>query len=289
MIKGNASGATAVMSNTYRVYVKEGAATFSEFEKMAEGKNENKGFLPPIASISGYDYTKVSTAPVPQIRFNTLLNNEGVRQMVLGFSPESTDGVDHAMDALLPSKESPADVYFVLDNKEYVIDIIDFDMDKKIPIGFKNTNEANFKITVKEILNFTDVDKVYLHDKIADTYFDIKDGFYEMVLPPGVNNTQYEITFKNTDALGNSNVEIRNLDVLMSNDTKNLVVSNPQNLELSSCILYDAVGKLIFNKKVLGTNALYEFSTSGLSDGIYIVKLITKNNSQLSKKIIIKN
>jgi hypothetical protein len=97
----------------------------------------------------------------PQIRFNTLLNNQGVRQLVLAFVPEATDGVDRAMDALSTSDDSPADIYFVIDDSEYVIDAVKFDADKKIPIGFRNTNEANFKISVKEVLNFTESESFF--------------------------------------------------------------------------------------------------------------------------------
>ena len=49
------------------------------------------------------------------------------------------------------------------------------------------------------------------------------------------------------------------------------------------------LGKLIFSKKDLGINASYNFSTSGLSDGIYIVKIATQDKLELGKKIIVKN
>jgi hypothetical protein len=40
--------------------------------------------------------------------------------MVLAFIPEAT-GVDRAMDALSSSDEMPADVYFVINDDEYLI------------------------------------------------------------------------------------------------------------------------------------------------------------------------
>lgn len=285
MIEGNASGITATMSNNYRVYVKEGAATFSEFER---GTNDaTADFLTEIQSVSGFDYTTVSTAGIPQIKFNTLLNNQGIRQMVLAFDPTATDGADHAMDALMPGDSTPADVYFLIEDKGYVIDVIDFDADKRIPVGFKNTEEANFKITVKEVINFTGAQNVYLHDKVSDMYFDIKNNFYEMVLPAGVNNTQYEITFKNGDKpiveVGTSSLE-----VLLSSATNVLTIANPEKIALANCSLYDVVGKLIFSKNDLGANESYEFPVSGLSEGVYIVRVITNGNSEISKKVIVR-
>jgi hypothetical protein len=290
MIDGTANG-TVEMKNSYRVFVKEGATNYSQFEKNAnQNKTKNtSGYLSAIKSVSGFDYTKVSTAPTPQIRFNTLLNNQGIRQMALAFIPEATDGVDRAMDAMSSSDNSPADVYFVLDDTEYVIDAVNFDIDKSIPIGFRNAAKANYKITVNEILNFTEANTIYLHDKGTDLYHDIKNDFYDLTLPAGVNNTQFEITFKNNSTLGVEDSASQSFVVYQNNSTKNLTISNPLLMELASCGLYDVAGKLIFNKKELGMDSSYKFSTSGLTDGIYIVKLSTKDNIAVGKKIIIKN
>ncbi|MFV5703450.1 T9SS type A sorting domain-containing protein, partial [Flavobacterium sp. XS2P12] len=163
------------------------------------------------------------------------------------------------------------------------------DIDKKIPIGFRNANQANYKITVKEILNFTAANTIYLHDKTTDLYHDIKNDFYDLTLPAGVNNTQFEITFKKNSSLGVEDIESQSFVVYQNNSTKNLTISNPLLLDLATCNLYDVAGKLIFNKKDLGSNSSYTFSTSGLGDGIYIVKLLTKDNIGVGKKIIIKN
>jgi hypothetical protein len=288
IIDGVANG-TVEMKNSYRVFVKEGALNYSQFEKNASQtkvKTSNE-YLSKIQSVSGFDYKTVSTAPTPQIRFNILLNSQGVRQIVLAFAPEATDGVDRAMDAMSSSDDSPADVYFVIKDEEYLINAINFDINKKIPIGFKNTNQANFKITVKGIQNFTGANTVYLHDKKTDLYFDIKNNFYDLTLPGGVNNTQFEITFKNNTTLGVEETVRQSFIVYQNNDTKNLTISNPLLMDLATCDLYDVAGKLIFNKKDLGTNSSYTFSTSGLSDGIYIVKIATKDKTELGQKIIV--
>lgn len=285
------ANSTVEMKNSYRVFVKEGALNYSQFEKNAnQNKTKNTSdYLAKIQSVSGFDYTKISLAPTPQIRFNTLLNGEGVRQLALAFIPEATDGVDRAMDAMSSSDDSAADVYFVLDDSEFVINAVKFDINKSIPIGFRNTGEANYKITVKEILNFTEASNVYLHDKVKDLYFDIKNSFHEMTLPSGVNNTQFEITFKSNVTLGVEEKAIQNFVVYQNNNEKSLTISNSLLMDLATCNLYDVAGKIIFSKKDLGTNASYKFSTSGLSDGIYIVKLATKDKIEVGKKIIIKN
>lgn len=289
MIDGLFNG-TVEMKNSYRVFVKEDALNHSEFEKNINSnkRKTTSDYLSDIPSVSGFDYKTVSTAPTPQIRFNTLVNNQRVRQIVLAFALGATDGVDRAMDAMSTSDDSPADVYFVIENEEYLISAVNFNTNKIIPIGFKNTNQANFKITVKEMLNFTSASAVYLHDKTTGLYHDIKNDFYDLTLPAGVNNTQFEITFKNNTTLGVDEIARQSFVVYQNNSTKNLTISNPLLLDLASCNLYDVAGKLIFSEKGLGSNSSYTFSTSGLIDGIYIVKIATKDKIEVGQKIIIR-
>ena len=119
-------------------------------------------------------------------------------------------------------------------------------------------------------------------------YHDIKNNFYDLTLPGGMNNTQFEITFKNTTTLGVEETARQSFLVYQDNDTKSLTISNPLLMDLATCDLYDVAGKLIFNKKDLGANSSYTFSTSGLSDGIYIVKIATTDKIEVGQKIIIR-
>ena len=277
------------MKNSYRVFVKEGTLNNSDFEKTSNSSKPktSESYLSDIKSVSGFDYKTVSIEATPQIRFNTLMNSQGVRQLALAFVPGSTDGVDRAMDAMSSSDVSTADMYFVLNGSEYIINAMTFDMDKKIPIGFKNTASANYKITVKEIINFTGTNTVYLHDKTTNLYHDIKNSFYDLTLPGGVNNTRFEITFKNNGTLDVDEAISKSFTVYQNNTAKNLMISNPLLMELATCNLYDVAGKLIFSKKDLGINPTYSFSTSGLSAGIYIVKIATKDKIEVGQKIVV--
>jgi hypothetical protein len=272
MIRGNSTiiGLPNVqMKNIYRVYKKEGALNNSLFEKRANYKTSS---------------TEIKT---PQIRFNTVLDNGPISQMLLMFDPSSTDGFDRAMDARSPNN-GPANAYFSFDNKEYLIDVAPFEMDKKIAIGFRNKIQANYKITVNEMLKLDQVENVYLHDKIADSYHDIKNSFYDLTLPAGSNNNQYEITFKNT-TLGVKDRENTSFIVNQDNAKKSFIINNPLFKDLVLCNLYDIAGKLIFSKSQLGNNSTYSFPTSSLGDGIYIVKLESSDKMEMGTKIIVKN
>ncbi|HSN47619.1 MAG TPA: T9SS type A sorting domain-containing protein [Flavobacterium sp.] len=268
MIEGYADG-NVQMKNSYRVFVKEAVVNDSEFAKTRSSKT-----------------TTATTTDLPQIRFNTLLDNGPVSQMVLAFDPTSTDGIDRA-DSYSPN-EGAANNYFVINNNEYIIQVMPFDIDKKIPIGFRNYIKANYKITVNEMLNIPEVANVYLHDKTTDLYYDIKNSLYDLTLPAGTYNTRYEITFKN-GTLGVDNIESQSFLVQQDNVNKKLIINNPSQIELVNCSLYDVVGRLVFSKDKLGADTSYTFPTANLSNGIYIVKLTTKDNTEKGQKIIVAN
>jgi hypothetical protein len=294
MISGSGSNpATVTMRNSYRISVKEstlGDTGSSYFEKKAPSSTDKipaPKAAEKIFSVAGNDYSKVSTKPVPQIRFNTLLNDTGIRQLALVFVPQATDGIDHAMDAASPD-DAPIEAYFVMEESGFIIDARPFDVDKKIAIGFRNDQAANFKITVKEIINFEQVETVYLHDKLTNEYHDIKNSFYELNLPPGKNNAQYEIAFK-AETLGLEKSTTKDLVVLQDNLTKNLIIENPKQKELNLYSIYDVVGKKIATNTQLGNKNRFTHSTANFPDGIYILKLITANRIEKGIKFIVKN
>jgi hypothetical protein len=267
MIKGLIKGSVQ-MKNKYRVFVTESPTHSSQFEKKSNSEKT-----------SNADTTSL-------IRFNTLLNNGPISQTVLAFNSQYTDGIDRSKDAL-SLHNNPANVYFIISGKEYVINSMAFDINKKIPIGFRNLATANYKITVNEIVNLPEVENIYLHDKTTDLYHDIKNSFYELNIAAGTNNTRYEITFKN-NTLNIDEVLKKELFLFQNNDEKMLKVNNPTLKKLNTLILYDIAGRIIFEKKDLGNEPSIQFSTSNLNDGIYIVKLTAENQQKINQKIIVK-
>jgi hypothetical protein len=290
MVNGSTTG-TAKMKNLYRTFVKEGVANNSEFERVSNNHPTTaSGNWDEIPNVANVDYTQFSKAEVPQIKIHTSLNDQFTREITLAFNPNTTDGYDTAMDAVSNEGNLPTDVYFPLNNtSQFVISTLPFAIDKRVPIGFKNAETAQFKVKVGEIINFDGAQNIYLHDKASDMYYDIKNSTYEMTLPAGVNNTQYEVTFMNDNALAVASLSSDTFDVVQNNDQQNLYVANPKGKELKTVSLYDMGGKLIFSKNKLGSKSNYQFSTAGISDAVYIVKITTTDNQEVGKKITVRN
>ncbi len=271
MVKGLANG-TITLKNSHRDFKKEG--NFSQFERNSNSQHSD--------TISPIGFETIS-----QIRLNTIVNNQYTKQMALAFIPESTDGVDRGIDAISPVADNlPNDVYFFLDNNKYIIQGVNFDINKRIPIGIKSTNNGSFEFDASTIVNFDPSQDIYIYDSQEGTYYDIKNDTYIVILPTGIYNNRFEITFKN-DALSASNPIKEDIVVFQNNTNQLLTISNPNLLDLKSVTLFDISGKKIFSHLNLGSNSSYAFSTAALSDGVYLAKIQCSDGKNKVQKIIV--
>lgn len=274
MVRGVASG-SVVMNNLFRAYRKEGIAFNSEFAKINNTSN-NFEEIPNVANI---DYTQISKDYVPQIRIDAIYNDAGVRPTILGFSDSATDGFDYSMDGRSPSSETSS-FYYALDDSqfEFVGSVVQFDINKKIPIGFRNNTVTNFKIkVVSTSFGFDDSQIVYIHDKENNLYYDIKNGVFDITLPIGDNRTRFEITFKE-NSLYQENQNIIN-DLQIFNNNNILFVENPKNRMIDNLMIYDITGKLILERVNIGDSNHFQIDLNEFSNGIYIVNLKSENSN----------
>ncbi|WP_333695136.1 T9SS type A sorting domain-containing protein [Flavobacterium sp.] len=286
MLRGIATG-TLQMRNTYRVYVKENVLNQSQFERNSniQQVSSTDEFYDAIPNVANIDYTQISKLPTPHLKINTLLNNQAVRQVLLCFMDAAVDGLDGG-DSKSPDSGGnlPFDTYFYLANDEYVHSTTSFDITKRFPLGFKNTSSAVFKIQVAEMVNFSQADEVYLHDKVTGLYHDIKNQAYEFGIEPGVHNDRYEITFLSTQLSLDEN-EPKSLQVIQNNELAQIQIYNPNRLEIQNVAVYDLSGKLILNPKEIGNLVHSQIATQSLSDGVYIVHMITSEQKNHVHKI----
>jgi hypothetical protein len=288
LIQGIVNG-NAQMKNAYRAFVKEGVVNNSQFERNANSSNlvgiQN---WDEIQNVAGVDYTQFSNAPTPQIKIHTVFNNLYTKETTIAFNPNTTDGFDTAMDVASFETNLTNDAYFSMaDNaKNFVITTLPFDIEKRIPFSLKAGEQSTFKVSVGDLINFSDAENIYLYDGVTGIYHDIKEGYFETTLPAGNYSNRFEITFRDT-ALSVTNPIRDNIVVVQNNASHQLMVSNPNFMEIKAVTLFDITGKLLFNKTNLGSRNSYEFSTSTLSEAVYLVKIQTGDGQSFGEKIIV--
>jgi hypothetical protein len=267
-----ASNGTVTFKNTYRVFYKEGSG-FSQFEKPAKNATSKES---------------EEILPVSHFKLNTIINNQFTRQLALAFLPEATDGVDKGIDAKNMDDSLPGDASFWIENGNYIIQGVNFDPTKKIPLSVKATSQTTLKFYIPEVVNFDNSQMIYIYDSLDLSYHDVKTGMYEVTIAPGTYNDRFKISFTN-QTLGIHEEIKTNFLIIQDNKNQILEAQNPDNIIIKSFVLYDILGKRVLFKNNLGVEQNYTFSTVGLSSGIYIAAFQTIDNTIITQKVIISN
>ncbi len=289
MIYGASTG-TINIQNKYRRYIVEGAANNSEYRGPTGGNS--------TTSSSGSITDPVVLTPM--IRIYTTFGDSHFRDLVLAFSPESTDGYDRGLDAIHPM-DATSEAYFPIgpdnDRLPYVIQTVPFEIGKKIPLAFILDQQFRFKVKAVEEVNISN--GAYLFDRDENTYQKITGGEEaQLLLPAGEYDNRFFIVFRGpsdvitpnivgTTAL--ENIVRSSFGFFQNNPVKQLEVSNPEGYDIMTAHIFDMTGKLVVNKSNIGTSRNFTFSTANLSDGVYLVKLITLENIDVNYKIVIHN
>jgi len=286
MVEGNGAGATITMKNSFREYVTEGAGNFSEFKSLTTP-------IDPTGSLASILDDDGTTGQWPKFRIRTLIDDTHIRELVLTFSEKSTMGVDRGMDAKSPMGVSK-DVYWSIeddkDDFNYVIQTVPFSTDLKIPLTLLAAGAlTNFAITVTERENFDE--NIFIYDSFEETYFNINEKVAQLSLDEGQTKGRYFIVFKTEKPkyVEIANEERAKIDFFQNNPLKQLEIYNPDLLNITEALVYDISGKLVVNKQNLGAQNKFIFSTATLSNGIYIVKLRTIDNTSIVEKVRVYN
>jgi hypothetical protein len=176
----------------------------------------------------------------------------------------------------------------VLQNGKYVIQGIEFGIDKRIPIGLKITDNVIVKFDLADVVNFDTNQDVFIYDSMDDSYHNLKTESYSVSLNTGVYDNRFQITFRGFNLSSNSRT-IHNFVITQINTRQILTISNPNSVDLKSVTLYDISGKVIFEQKALGRKSLLEFPTGNLNEGVYIVKIEPVDDYIVTQKIIVEN
>ena len=287
MVVGTADGSVTA-KNEFRVYVKEKDGNSQFKSKDVVDKDNTKSLKLKPGSIS---YNKSGELIMPIFKIKIEINNQYTRHLTTALFDDATDGYDRAGDAMNIS-ELDTDVNYLIakDDNPYMINVLPYNVDKTLPLKINGGSSKNhFNVKVDDI-NF-DIDGIWLHDLKTGEYFDILYSAHAFDLPKGTFNDRFEITFKNgsTENLGVAEDIKNSFDIFQNNKQAELQILNPLGNSLKEISVYDMAGRQMTSKINEGTAAQVTISSAKWSDGIYIVRVVTADNIEVSKKISVYN
>jgi len=224
-VEAAVGGGTITINNSMRVFQLEGVN--SHFFKH---NNDTR--------------TKDNTDLIPRIRLGYTNASGFYRQIMTAFVPECNDGHNTAYDARMVDV-NPADMYWVTNNTEYVIDARPFRTDLQIPIGLKVAESGVQTISIEILENFTD--NVYILDTDTGFTHDINQSNFDVHLDAGVYNNRFKLVFQPSSTASINDVLNESLQVYYTHANEEIVITNLKDLTLKSAKIYNAIGQLIKN------------------------------------------
>ena len=293
---------TVKIKNTHRVFVKENTATSIFHRPGNEANFELSTNNQDIANTNSWSTSADLDRRMPQMRFYVVFDDAVTRDLVLAFSHLATDGYDRGLDGHSPMGLK-TDAYFPIgtndDFSPFVIQTVNFSASKQIPINFTLNKQTKIDVRLIEEIK-KPYEKAYLYDKqehITRRLYKVSTAATPFYLPAGEHKNRFYIVFHDptkrkemSDDVALAREEVlKNVTFFQNNPARQLEISNPDSYNIKSASLYDMNGKLVAKELKPGKESRFTFYTGNLSDGVYLVKLITKDNTNIDYKAIIHN
>ena len=204
-----------------------------------------------------------------------------VNTALVGYIPGATNGFEIDYDGELFVVGSDA-FYSTLDGKKLIIQgKAEFVKDDVVPLGVKYAASGNYKISLggKEGI-FGSAQKIYLKDKITNTYTDLTSQDYTFSGIKGADENRFEIVYKNLEVLGTDAGSKSDFTVYRDGDSFVLRSSK----SLGKIEIYDTSGRMLITSST--TEKSIKLDASVLSSGVYVIK--AENSGDVKTKKIIK-
>ncbi|WP_207764281.1 immunoglobulin-like domain-containing protein [Hanstruepera neustonica] len=282
-VEAGSNTSNVVFNNSQRIYKTE-AYTADSYEgsvfvRSSNSENRNEDLIQRI-----------------RLRFTS--PEGGKRPLLLGFvsNGAATDGVDWAYDGKNNDESTDSDLSWMIEDNRYVIQGVgEFDATKQYPLGLFLSTDGNIKIELTELENFeTDID-VYIYDSLLGTYTQINDTEFEIAMDAGEYLDRFFVTFQ-SESLSVDEFETQEESELLVNYLNNsgeIYINVPYNVQVKQVFLIQILGQTVNSWEITNASAYLlspeiRIPVKGITDGTYIVKVITKDNQTINKKVVIK-
>lgn len=282
-VTGSATGGAIVFNNTQRIFVKE-----DDNEAFVMFRTSNNMLSTANSAANNYnDAYEVDTFSKIRLGYNSNTNYH--RQILLGFMNENaTNGYDAGYDGIHIDIQ-PNDMCFINGTTKLTIQGDGFFNAQTIYPLFVVANVAGtVKFMIDGLENFDPQQAIYIYDNDTNTYHDIRNESFEVVIPEGENSSRFSLRFTQ----GTLNIAANSIDSvkIVHTQNENLLIINNDSLALTvkKIVLFNIIGQHIANWDVENEDQRnIRIPIQNLSSGTYIVKINTSNGF-ISKKIIVK-
>jgi len=185
---------------------------------------------------------------------------------------------------------------WLIEGENYVIQGVgEFDTSKMYPVNIQLAISGDIEISLENLENLEAGIELFIKDNLTLRHHKINDNPFELTLAAGDYLDRFSLVFshkKNTEhnpkdrnAIGDDDILENDVQVFMNNETSEIKIKRPIEIEFKSIELYNTIGQKIqsWNK-----NLNYRKFTLpvNVATGVYLIKIKTATGT-VSKKVII--
>jgi hypothetical protein len=217
-----------------------------------------------------------------RVWLNVYNDHGAFKQTLVGYVAGATNEYDNGFDGTVFNGNKCIDFYSINQNKKLTIQgrALPFDENDMVPLGFSTTIDGVFSISIDQTDGLFSNHEVYLEDKEAFVFYNLKKGPYRFNTSKGTFDNRFVIHYKN---------EIpspEKLDHPVIVSVKDGVIKVNAFFEVIDKLkIYDTSGRLIYKQNSVNMNEYYiqQFKSSSQ---VLIVKTFLKNGDTVATKIV---
>jgi subtilisin-like proprotein convertase family protein len=207
-----------------------------------------------------------------------------ISQIAVGYSPNSTLGVDRGIDG----KNINKDLYLasLIDGNDYAIQgRSSFTNTDVVPLSFKIATSGNYSISIDQLSGiFSQGQLIYLKDNALNVVHNLNEGgAYNFTSQAGTFSDRFEVVYANA-ALGIDNPIFSANQVVVYKNESNQFVVTTGNIEMSSIKVFDIRGRLITSENNI--NASETTIQADVATQVLLLQITSTDGSIVTKKVI---
>lgn len=234
------------------------------------------------------------------------------RQLLLGVDHRASYGIDWGFDALMYQVLAD-DMYFVIENKKYVIQTVDtLIFEKQIALGVQTLTGGAITIKIDKLENVSEEMDIFLVDKETNILYDLRKNNYTTTLPAGEYHNRYALAFKMKKAapVADENavlvaedietefndagenlvadepvISYPAIELYLNQTNRSITIKNPEMVAMNTVVLYSMMGQIMQTWET-NTNTQNLTIPNMPKQGIYILHAYTEKG-KITKKIAI--
>jgi hypothetical protein len=222
------------------------------------------------------------------IRLHVEFENLYIRELLLAFNGGATKGIDRAKDAINLTPVNN-DAGWLINSENLIIHVRPQNENDSIPlvISVESNTEAKIKLSNSENIE----SEIFLLDAEDGIYYDLRNQDVQFSLPPGKYVNRFFLTFHNSfDSTEEQGIlKYNRYRIFQNNALHQTEIISPFSSSTQSVTIFDSTGRKVREFKIPQDQETFELSTTNLSKGIYVIKILSGDGTIISKKVIISN